>query len=129
MRHAIITDNAPKPVGPYSQAIAAGNLIFVSGQIGIEPISNAMADGIASQTHRALKNIAAILGAAGSSLKSVVRTDVFVTDMGNFATVNGIYAEYFPADRKPARLTCGVRELPKNALIEISCIAAANDHQ
>ena len=129
MRRAIIAENAPGPVGPYSQAVAVGNLIFVSGQIGIEPLSNALVEGIAAQTRQALKNVAAVLGAAGSGLEDVVRADVFVADMGDFAEANKIYAEYFSADPKPARVTCGVRELPKNALIEISCIAAAKDHQ
>ena len=123
----LITQNAPAPLGPYSQAIAAGSFIFVSGQIGIDPTTNTLGDDIISQTHQTLKNIAAILASAGSSFNQVVRADVFVADMNNFATVNDIYAEYFSAVPKPARLVCAAAALPKQARIEISCIAVMND--
>jgi len=119
----LITKNAPMPLGPYSQAVVANGFIFVSGQIGIDPATNALPSGIESQTHQALKNIAAILEAAGSHFNKVVRADVFVADMNDFAAVNKVYAEYFSASPKPARLVCGASALPKNALIEISCIA------
>ncbi len=119
----LITRNAPAPLGPYSQAVGANGFIFVSGQIGIDPITGAMPDDIASQTHQAIKNVAAILESAGTSLNKVVRADVFVTDMNNFAAVNKIYAEYFSNDPKPARQVCGAAALPKNARLEISCIA------
>jgi 2-iminobutanoate/2-iminopropanoate deaminase len=119
----LITRNAPAPVGPYSQAVSANGFIFVSGQIGIDPIANTMADGTASQTHQAIRNIAAILENAGSGLNKVVRADVFVADMNDFAAVNQIYAEYFSAVPKPARQLSGAATLPKNARIEISCVA------
>lgn len=124
MKHReLITKNAPAPLGPYSQAVAAGGFIFASGQIGIDPSTNAMANGIALQAHQAIKNIAAILESAGSHLNKVVRAEVFVADINDFAAVNKIYAEYFSGDPKPARLVCAAAALPKNALIEISCTA------
>ena len=123
----LITKNTPQPLGPYSQAIAANGFIFVSGQIGIDPATNTLAKGIELQAHQALKNIATVLETAGSHLNKVVRADVFIADMNDFAAVNKIYADYFSADPKPARLVCGVRELPKNALVEISCIALTNE--
>jgi 2-iminobutanoate/2-iminopropanoate deaminase len=119
----LITKHAPAPLGPYSQAVAASGFIFISGQIGIDPITDIMASDIVLQTHQAIKNIAAILEKAGSGLNKVVRADVFVADMNDFAVMNEIYAEYFSAAPKPARLVCGVAALPKNARIEISCIA------
>jgi 2-iminobutanoate/2-iminopropanoate deaminase len=121
--HELITGDAPAPLGPYSQAVVAGNFIFISGQVGIDPVINVLAEGINEQTHQALKNIAAILEAAGSHLNKVVRADVFVTDINDFAATNKIYAEYFSGNPKPARLVCAAAALPKDALIEISCIA------
>jgi len=119
----LITKHAPAPLGPYSQAVSANGFIFVSGQLGIDPITNLLASDTVLQTHQAIKNIAGILESAGSSLSKVVRADVFVADMNDLAAMNGVYAEYFSAAPKPARQVCGVAALPKNSRIEISCVA------
>jgi 2-iminobutanoate/2-iminopropanoate deaminase len=122
----IIAKNAPQPLGPYSQAVRAGTFIFVSGQIGINPRTGALEQDIEKQARQAIKNLLAILETAGAKATDVVRADLFLSDMKNFEIVNNIYAGCFSSNPKPTRQVCGVRELPKNALVEISCIALTN---
>ncbi|HSL22134.1 MAG TPA: RidA family protein [Vicinamibacterales bacterium] len=123
MRQAISTDQAPKAIGPYSQAIRAANLLFVSGQIPIDPSTGNLVGGdIAAQTRRVFDNASAILQAAGASLDNVVRTTVFLADMGDFAAMNEVYAGYFRSPA-PARSTVQAARLPKDARIEIDLIA------
>ena len=122
---AINTDKAPAAIGPYSQAIDSGKgLIFLSGQIPIDPATGAFAEGgIKEQTRQSLLNAQAILNAAGLSLNNVVKTTVFLADMGDFAAMNEVYAQFF-AEPFPARSAVAVKALPKGALVEIECIAA-----
>ena len=120
---AISTTKAPAAIGPYSQAIEVGNLVFCSGQIPIVPeTGNIVEGGIEEQAHQALKNVSNLLEAAGLSMKDVVKTSVFLADMGDFATVNGIYAQYF-SEPYPARSAVAVKTLPKNVMIEVEVIA------
>ncbi len=120
----IETDAAPKALGPYSQAVAAGDFIFCSGQIAIDPKSSeVVVGGIKEQTKQVLENLGAVLIAAGSSLDNVVKTEVFLKDMNDFAAMNKVYAEYFTSAIQPARATVEVARLPKDLLVEISCIA------
>lgn len=122
-REAVATPNAPQAIGPYSQAIRAGDLLFVSGQIPLDPDTAAVVDGdIAAQTRRALANIGGILGAAGLGYADVVKTTVFLLDMGEFAAMNAVYAEFFPAP-PPARSTVQVSRLPRDVRVEIDAIA------
>lgn len=125
MRHVITTDTAPKAIGPYSQAIKikSGETIFTAGQLGIDPASgNLVEDGIAGETRQALKNVKAILTAAGSGMDQVIKTTVFLKDLNDFATMNAVYAEFFP-NNPPARSTIQVARLPKEGLVEIEAIA------
>lgn len=118
----IYTKNAPDAIGPYSQAIVAGGLVFTSGQIPINPASGAVeAQTVTEQTEQVCKNIKAVLEEAGSSLEKVVKTVCFLSDMGNFAAFNEVYAKYFTG--KPARSCVAVKELPKNVLVEIDTVA------
>jgi 2-iminobutanoate/2-iminopropanoate deaminase len=122
-RNTITTDKAPSAIGPYSQGIAAGPWLFVSGQLGMNPQTGELVGkDLASQARRALENLKAVLEAGGSTLADVAAVEVFLTDMGDFAEFNGIYAEYFGA-HKPARAAIGVAALPKGAVVEIKCIA------
>ncbi len=121
-RDIITTDAAPAAIGPYSQAVTADNLVFVSGQLGIDPVSGVMADSLEDRTRLALKNLDAILTAAGSSAADVVKATVFLTDMDDFALVNELYGDYFPSPY-PARAAFAVKTLPKNGKVEIECIA------
>src|SRR6266498_1041177 len=119
----IATNDAPKAIGPYSQAVRAGNLLFLSGQIPLDPVAGELVQGdFAAQTRRVLENLKAVLAAGGATFANVTRATVFLTDLGNFQTLNGIYAEYF-GDHKPARSTVGVASLPKGANVEIDLIA------
>jgi len=123
VREAISTTEAPGAIGPYSQAIKAGDFVFVSGQIPLDPASGALVDGgIGGQTHRVLKNLDAILRAAGTSFSHVVKTTVYLADMSEFAAMNAIYAEYFPAPA-PARATVQAARLPRDVKVEIDVIA------
>lgn len=123
-REAISSVDAPKAIGPYSQAIKAGSLLFVSGQIPLDPQTGSMVDGdIAAQTHRVFANLRAILGAAGATFDNVVRTTVYLADMNDFAVVNEIYGTYFSSPA-PARATVQAARLPKDARVEIDLIAA-----
>ncbi len=121
-RHAISTSGAPAAVGPYSQGIASGDLVFCSGQLGLDPATGELADGTEAQTERALRNLSAVLDAAGCSFADVVKTTIFLADIGDFAAVNAIYARYMP-DAPPARSTFAVGALPKGGRIEIEAIA------
>ena len=124
MRQAISSEFAPRAIGPYSQAIRAGSLLFVSGQIPLDPATGAMVDGdMAIQTHRVFANLKAILEAGGTSFEHVVRTTVYLADMNDFATVNEIYGSYF-SDPAPARATVQAARLPRDARVEIDVIAS-----
>ena len=124
MRQAVSSDAAPKAIGPYSQAIRAGSLIFVSGQIPLDPATGAMVEGdIAAQTHRVFANLQAILESAGASFDHVVRTTVYLADMNDFGTVNEIYGTYFSSPA-PARATVQAARLPRDARVEIDAIAS-----
>jgi 2-iminobutanoate/2-iminopropanoate deaminase len=125
-RVAVQTDAAPAAIGPYGQAIRAGGLIFTSGQVGADPQTGALADGVAAQADRALRNLAGVLAAAGSGLDRVVKTIIFLTSMDDFVTVNEVYASHLAAPY-PARSTIAVKALPKGALVEIEVVALAND--
>jgi 2-iminobutanoate/2-iminopropanoate deaminase len=120
----ISTSDAPSAIGPYSQAIRAGDLLFVSGQIPIDPATGKLIDqtDIKAQTHRVLENLTAILRAAGASIDSVVRTTVFLRNMSDFADMNSVYAEYFRT-APPARSTVEAARLPRDVSVEIDCIA------
>ena len=124
MIDVVSTPAAPKALGPYSQALVAGGFVFCSGQIPIDPATNSIsAATVEEQTRQSIKNLSAVLEAAGSSLSKVVKTTVFIKDMNDFAAVNGVYAEMF-GDTKPARSCVKVARLPKDVKIEIECIAA-----
>jgi 2-iminobutanoate/2-iminopropanoate deaminase len=123
-REAVSTDQAPPAIGPYSQAIIANGLVFCSGTAGIDPATGAVADGIEAQTEQALRNLAAILTAAGSSMDNLVKTTIFYADVDDFATINEIYARHLP-DPAPARSAPGNVELPRGLLISIEAIATA----
>ena len=123
MKTVISTAEAPTAVGPYSQAIAAGPLLFCSGQIPLEAETGTLIEGdISAQTRRVLQNVAAVLRACGLAMENVVKTTVFMTDLADFAEMNATYAEYFPID-PPARSTIQVAALPKGANIEIEAVA------
>ena len=125
MREVIATKDAPQAIGPYSQAIKAAGLVFCSGQIALDPVAGTVvAGGVAEQTERVLKNLSAVLTAAGSSLDRVVKTTVFLKSMGDFAAMNEVYASYFKT-APPARSTVEAARLPKDALVEIDVIALA----
>ena len=124
MRQAVSTASAPKAIGPYSQAVRAGALLFVSGQVALDPATGQLVDGdIAAQTHRVFQNIGEILKAGGASFDHVVRTTVFLADMNDFAAMNEVYGTYFTSPA-PARATVQVSRLPKDARIEIDVIAS-----
>jgi len=117
------TDDAPAAIGPYSQAIASDGWVFCSGQIPIDPESGAVLGGsVSEQTHRVLASLAAVLAAAGAAMSSVVKTTVFLSDMGAFAEMNGVYAEHF-GDHRPARAAVQAAALPKGVDVEIECVA------
>ena len=119
----ISTKNAPAAIGPYSQAVVAGGFVFVAGQIPLNPqTGEVVGEDIAAQTEQVLKNISAILAAAGTDMSRVVRCDVFLSDLGNFAEFNRVYEKYF-GETKPARVTVEVSSLPKGVLVEIAAVA------
>ena len=123
MKHAISGPDAPKAIGPYSQAVRAGQLLFASGQIPTDPATGALVEGdVAVQTHRVFDNLGAVLKAANLSFADVVRTTVFLADMNDFATMNAVYGTYF-SEPYPARATVQVARLPKDARVEIDLIA------
>ena len=123
MREVIATPKAPKAIGPYSQAIRAGGMVFCSGQIALDPTSNQLIEGdIAAQTERVLKNLSAVLWEAGSNLEQVVKTTVFLKSMNEFAAMNEVYGKFF-TKQPPARSTIEAARLPKDVLVEIDAIA------
>ena len=125
-RHVIQTSKAPAALGPYSQAITSGGLVFAAGQIPLDPATGELTGAtVAEQTERVLANLQAVLEAAGSGLAQVVKTTVFLTDLGTFQEMNAVYAKYFP-DRPPARSTIQVSALPKGARVEIEAVAVKN---
>ena len=124
-RSVISTERAPAAIGPYSQAIIAGGLVFVSGQLPLDPATGEMVEGdIAAMTRQIFRNIEAVLAAAGSSLDKIVKTTVFLADLADFQTMNGAYSEFFPA-QPPARSTVQVARLPRDARVEIEVVALA----
>ena len=123
MKKVIATDKAPGAIGPYSQAIKAGSMIFCSGQIPLDPATGEfVSDDVTEQTEQVFKNLIAVLEAAGAGLNAVVKTTVFLADMGEFAAMNEVYGRYF-SDNKPARATVQAARLPRDARVEIECIA------
>jgi len=123
MKSIIYTEEAPAPIGPYSQAVQAGNMLFISGQIPIDPATNQLIQsGIGDEARQVMKNLEALLLAAGFSFENVVKTTIFLSDMNHFAEVNEIYGSYFRSDF-PARETVAVLGLPKNVNVEISLVA------
>ncbi|MGZ8532195.1 MAG: RidA family protein [Candidatus Binatia bacterium] len=125
IRETVSTDKAPKAIGPYEQAIKAGEFVYTAGQIPIDPKSgNLIAGGVAEQTRQVLENLKAVLEAAGSSLDKVIKATVFLKNMADFAALNEVYGEYLGA-AKPARSTVAVAELPRGALVEIDFVAIA----
>ncbi len=125
-RQIISSPQAPKALGPYSQAVRIGNFIHTSGQLGLDPQSNELCEGSEAQTRQALQNQAHVLEAAGTSLANVVKTTVFLQDMCDFTQMNAVYAEFFPKDA-PARSTVAVAALPKGGRVEIECVAVIPD--
>jgi len=124
MKKIVSTTQAPKAIGPYSQAVVHDGIVYLSGQIALDPATNQIIEGdIAAQTHRVLGNLRAVLEAAGSSLDSVLKTTVFLKDMGDFPKMNEVYAQYFPGD-PPARSTVQAAKLPRDVAVEIDAIAA-----
>ena len=117
----ISTPNAPAAIGPYSQGMIAGSLVFCSGQIPVDPATGNIPEGITAQAEQSCRNVSAVLAAAGSDLSRVIKTTCFIADMGDFAAFNEVYAKYFVS--KPARSCCAVKTLPKNVLCEIEAIA------
>jgi 2-iminobutanoate/2-iminopropanoate deaminase len=123
VKEIIATENAPGAIGPYSQAVKTGNLVFCSGQIPIDPKTGEfISDDVAEQTEQVLKNLGAVLAAAGTNLNNVVKTTVFLADMSDFTAMNEIYSKFF-SENKPARATVQAARLPKDARVEIECIA------
>jgi 2-iminobutanoate/2-iminopropanoate deaminase len=123
MKQIISTSGAPKAIGPYSQAVVYNGLVYLSGQIPLDPESGQVIEGdIAAQTHRVMRNLKAVLEAAGSSLEHVLKTTVFLKDMAEFAAMNQVYGEYFTAN-PPARATVEVARLPKDVRVEIEAVA------
>lgn len=125
-RDVIHTENAPAAVGPYSQAIRVGNLVFTAGQVGIDPATGQLREGLEAQTRQVMANLQAILQAAGADLSTVVKTTIYMTDLSAFKQVNAIYGEYFPS-APPARSTVQVAALPLGALIEIEAVAVVKE--
>ena len=127
MKKTVITaQNAPAAVGPYSHAVMAGDVLFTSGQLGLDPATGELKEGVEAQTTQALENLKAVLEAASLSMKNVVKTVVFLDNMGDFAAVNAIYATYFEGDT-PARSCVQVAALPKGGLVEIEAVAVRED--
>ena len=123
MKEIIATENAPGAIGPYSQAVKTGNMVFCSGQIPIDPATGEfVSDEVAEQTEQVLKNLSAVLAAAGTNLNNVVKTTVFLADMNDFTAMNEVYSKFF-SENKPARATVQAARLPKDARVEIECIA------
>ncbi len=126
MKISIESKQAPAPIGPYSQAIKSGNLVFLSGQIALDPVSgNLILDTLEDETHRVMQNIREVLSAAGCSMDNILKTSIFLSDMNHFARVNAVYGSYF-SGAFPARETVQVAGLPRNVNVEISVVAVCN---
>ena len=124
MKKAILTSNAPAAIGPYSQGIEFGELVFTSGQLPLDPVTNTFPDGgIKAQTRQSLRNVQAVLEKSGASLDSVIKTTCFLADMADFAQFNEVYSEFFGTDVAPARSCIQAAKLPKDALVEVEAIA------
>jgi 2-iminobutanoate/2-iminopropanoate deaminase len=121
-RDAIATTGAPAAIGPYSQAIAMDGIVFCSGQLGLDPATGILVEGVEAQAERSMQNLVAVLAEAGLSMADVVKTTIFLADMGDFAAVNAVYGRFMP-DPPPARSTVAVAALPKGGLVEIEAIA------
>lgn len=127
MKQTIATRNAPAAIGPYAQGVKANGFFFLSGQVALDPATGEVVNGdIRAQTERVLRNLEAVLAAAGSSLEATVKTTVYLADLGDFAAMNEVYARFFPQS-PPARATVEVRRLPKDVKVEIDLIAVAGD--
>jgi len=127
MKKRIQTEHAPAAIGPYSQAIILDNMVYTAGQVALDPqTGNLIEGGIEAQTERVLNNLTAVLEAAGSSTRNVVKTTVYLASMGDFASMNAVYSRFFDPEMPPARTTIQAGALPRNALIEIDCIASLN---
>ena len=124
---SIVTNKAPSAIGPYSQAIAVNGMVYTSGQIALDTNGEMVGNDVETQTHQVLKNLQYVLQAAGAEYEDVIKTTIFLANMDDFLKVNTIYAQYFK-NHKPARSTVAVRTLPKNALVEIDCMALCNEH-
>ena len=125
-RQAVSSDEAPAALGPYSQAIVAGGFVHCSGQIALDPKTGQLIDGmITEQTERALENLKAVLAASGSDMSKVVKTTVYLVSMEDFGAMNKVYGRFFQGEATPARSTVGINQLPRNALVEIDCVAIA----
>lgn len=122
-KQRIATDGAPAALGSYSQAIEANGFVFCAGQLGLDPASGQLVDGLAAQTERAIRNLTAVLDAAGLTLSDVVKTTCFLSDIASFAAFNEVYSQFF-TDTPPARSTFAVKDLPRGGLVEIEAIAA-----
>lgn len=128
-RLTIRTDGAPRAIGPYAQGVRAGNLLFVSGQVALDPATGALVEGgVEEQTRRAMRNLEAILTAGGSGMDRVVKATVYLTDLSTFDAMNGVYASFFTGD-PPARACVEVSRLPKNALVEIDAIGTIDGQE
>ncbi|PKD17191.1 reactive intermediate/imine deaminase [Salegentibacter salinarum] len=124
MKKIIKTDKAPAPIGPYNQAVLTGNMLYISGQIALNPETNKLETGeLQAETTRVMQNLKAILAEAGMDFENVIKTSIFISDMNNFAKINEVYASYFNAETAPARETVEVANLPKFVNVEISAIA------
>lgn len=123
MRKIVFTDKAPGAIGPYSQANIVGDFIFASGQVGMDPVTGEIAEGVEAQTEQVLKNVRAIIEAAGASMEQVVKTTCFLKDMNDFVAMNAVYAKHFKEGSYPSRSAVEVARLPKDVLIEIEVIA------
>ncbi|MDD6090126.1 MAG: RidA family protein [Clostridiales bacterium] len=123
MKNTVSTDKAPGAIGPYSQAVRVGNMLFASGQIPLDPATGKFPDGIEAQTRQSLTNVKHILEAAGGSMDNVVKTTVFLSDMNNFAAMNAVYGTFFNEGSYPARSAVEVARIPRDALVEIEVVA------
>ena len=127
MKKIIKTDKAPAPIGPYNQAVLTGDMLYVSGQIAINPETNELEiENLQKETTRVMENLKAILAEAGMDFENIIKTSIFISDMNNFAKINEVYASYFNAETAPARETVEVANLPKFVNVEISAIAVKN---
>lgn len=125
MKKIIFTDKAPAPIGPYSQAVAYGNMLYTSGQIALHPVTGELVTGdIETETKQVMENMKAVLEAAGTTFENVIKSTIFISNMDDFAKINGIYGAYFNEKTAPARETVQVAKLPKNVNVEISMIVA-----